>query len=101
MAFRQQGHNVTILESSRFSNEVGAAIHIAPNCNGLLLRMDLNIEDVGANEMNGLKIFAPHGAVVQEADLRMANKIWQHVRWQIVCGDCMALTEFSEMAACT
>lgn len=41
--------------------------------------MGLNIEDVGANELTGLKIYAPHGAVVQEADLRMANKIWQHV----------------------
>ncbi|GAB7344283.1 hypothetical protein MBLNU457_2156t2 [Dothideomycetes sp. NU457] len=83
LALRQQGHNVTILESSSFSNEVGAAIHIAPNCNGLLLRMGLDIEDVGANELTGLKIFAPHGAVVQEADLRMANKIWQH-KWLLV-----------------
>ena len=63
--------------------------------------MGLNIEDVGANEMNGLKIFAPHGAVVQEADLRMANKIWQHVSWPIVCSDCIGLIKLAEMVTST
>ncbi|KAH0268542.1 hypothetical protein KCU71_g19355, partial [Aureobasidium melanogenum] len=34
IALREQGHDVTLLESSRFSNETGAAIHMAPNANG-------------------------------------------------------------------
>ena len=76
---RQAGHVVTIFEASKFSNETGAAIHIAPNCNGILRRLGLNIEDIGANECTGIKIAIPQGKVVEQADLREANKLWQHV----------------------
>jgi len=85
IALRQQGHNVTLLETSRFSNEVGAAIHIAPNCNGLLKRMGLDIRDVGANKLNYLTIWNPDGKEMMSADLREPNKLWQHVStplWQ-------------------
>lgn len=46
---RKQGHHVTLLEQSRFANEVGAAMHLAPNANGLLRRVGLYAEDIGAN----------------------------------------------------
>lgn len=46
---RKQGHHVTLLEQSRFANEVGAAMHLAPNANGLLRRVGLFAEDIGAN----------------------------------------------------
>ncbi|KAJ3528055.1 hypothetical protein NM208_g10396 [Fusarium decemcellulare] len=46
---RRQGHHVTLLEQSRFANEVGAAMHLAPNANGLLRRIGLFAEDIGAN----------------------------------------------------
>lgn len=71
---------MTILETSRFSNEVGAAIHIAPNCNGILRRLGLKVEDVGANECTGIRIAIPQGKFVADNDLREANKLWQHVR---------------------
>ncbi|KAL9622639.1 MAG: hypothetical protein Q9160_002949 [Pyrenula sp. 1 TL-2023] len=54
LALRQQGHKVTLLEASTFSNETGAAIHMAPNANGLLRRMGLNLEDVGGNTLDSL-----------------------------------------------
>lgn len=41
---RQQGHTVTVLEQSRFANEVGAALHLAPNAHGLLKRMCIQPE---------------------------------------------------------
>lgn len=41
---RQQGHAVTVLEQSRFANEVGAALHLAPNAHGLLKRMGIQPE---------------------------------------------------------
>lgn len=48
---RRQGHKVTVLEQSRFANEVGAAMHLAPNANGLLRRIGVFAEKVNANLM--------------------------------------------------
>ena len=85
IALRQQGHHVTLLESSSFSNETGAAIHMAPNANGLLRRMGLYLEDVGANEMCGYAQYEGHsGKKLHSMDLKAANKIWQHVRPSIL-----------------
>ncbi|PSK48602.1 Ubiquinone biosynthesis monooxygenase COQ6, mitochondrial [Elsinoe australis] len=83
LALRQIGHNVTILETSKFSNETGAAIHIAPNCSGLLQRMGLYIEKVGGNAMNGVAMFLPNGKKIMHADMRESNKQWQHP-WHLV-----------------
>lgn len=81
LSLRQQGHDVTILESSKFSNETGAAIHMAPNANGLLRRMGLYIEDIGANEMARIAQYdGVSGKKLMGADLAEANSIWQHVR---------------------
>jgi 2-polyprenyl-6-methoxyphenol hydroxylase-like FAD-dependent oxidoreductase len=51
---RQQGHIVTVLEQSRFANEVGAALHIAPNAHGLLKRMGIHPEKT-ANLMESVR----------------------------------------------
>jgi thioredoxin reductase len=51
---RYQGHRVTVLEQSRFANEVGAALHLAPNANGLLRRIGIFAERVGANLMESV-----------------------------------------------
>jgi 2-polyprenyl-6-methoxyphenol hydroxylase-like FAD-dependent oxidoreductase len=48
IALRQQGHEVTLLERSRFSQELGAAVHLAPNANGLLKRYGIFAEEFGA-----------------------------------------------------
>lgn len=80
LALRQQGHDVTILETSKFSNETGAAIHMAPNANGLLRRMGLYLEDVGGNEMCALAQYeARSGKKLFGMPLKAANSIWQHV----------------------
>ncbi|KAF3384696.1 FAD-dependent urate hydroxylase [Penicillium rolfsii] len=50
IAFRKQGHEVTLLERSRFAQELGAALHLAPNCNGILKRLGIFAESFGANE---------------------------------------------------
>jgi salicylate hydroxylase len=41
----RERHRVTIIESSKFKNEIGAAVHLAPNVTKILLRwgIDLNI----------------------------------------------------------
>lgn len=51
ISLRNQGHHVTILEQSRFANELGAAVHLAPNANGVLRRIGVYAEKVGANLM--------------------------------------------------
>jgi glycine/D-amino acid oxidase-like deaminating enzyme len=56
---RRQGHKVTILEQSRFANEVGAALHLAPNANGLLRRIGIHAEDIGANLMESVRTTIP------------------------------------------
>lgn len=84
IALREQGHDVTLLESSRFSNETGAAIHMAPNANGLLKRFGVDIEKVGANECNRISQYhAESGKALFQVDLTMPNKQWQH-KWLLV-----------------
>ncbi|KAI5212844.1 FAD/NAD(P)-binding domain-containing protein [Aureobasidium subglaciale] len=84
IALREQGHDVTLLESSKFSNETGAAIHMAPNANGLLKRYGVDIEKVGANECSRIAQYhAESGKALFQVDLTMPNKQWQH-KWLLV-----------------
>lgn len=80
---RQQGHLVTLLEQSRFANEVGAAMHLAPNCNGLLRRIGLRAEDIGANEMEHVTEYDDKNNVTRVVSLAESNKQWQHP-WHLV-----------------
>ncbi|PSN74359.1 FAD/NAD(P)-binding domain-containing protein [Corynespora cassiicola Philippines] len=75
---RQQGHHVTLLEQSRFANELGAAVHLAPNANGLLRRMGLDAQSIGSVEIFGMSQYKPDGSVVFNINLTEKNKRWQH-----------------------
>jgi 2-polyprenyl-6-methoxyphenol hydroxylase-like FAD-dependent oxidoreductase len=77
---RQQGHQVTLLEQSRFANELGAAVHLAPNANGLLKRMGLVAEETGANEALVMSQYLPNGHQLFSVDLEKTGEIWQH-KW--------------------
>lgn len=79
---RQQGHNVTLLEQSRFANELGAAVHLAPNCNGLLRRMGLIPEAYGAVKCQRLSQLFPDGQTMFSIDLEKDAGRWQHP-WQL------------------
>jgi len=78
IALRQQGHHVQIFEQSRFACEVGAAVHLAPNANGILRRLGIYADEFGANPMNKLIEFDFHGQLKRDLDLREENKMWQH-----------------------
>ncbi|EWY94922.1 salicylate hydroxylase [Fusarium oxysporum NRRL 32931] len=80
---RRQGHRVTLLEQSRFANEVGAAMHLAPNANGILRRLGIFAETIGANVFERIKEFNAANEVMRDAELTEANKIWQHP-WHLV-----------------
>ncbi|KAI0482202.1 hypothetical protein GGR56DRAFT_619005 [Xylariaceae sp. FL0804] len=81
-ALRRNGHQVEIFEQSRFSSETGAAVHLAPNSNGVLRRWGLLAETFGANAMNKLLEYDPSGGIIREIDLTEPNKMWQHP-WQL------------------
>lgn len=78
IALRQQGHRVQIFEQSRFACEVGAAVHLAPNANGILRRLGIYADACGANLMNKLTEFDSKGQLKRDLDLREENKMWQH-----------------------
>lgn len=43
-----------IFERSQLAQETGAAIHLAPNCHGILRRLGIFPESFGANLLNGV-----------------------------------------------
>ncbi|KAK7432709.1 hypothetical protein QQZ08_000568 [Neonectria magnoliae] len=83
IGLRCEGHDITLYEQSRLASEVGAAVHMAPNANGLLRRWGVIPETFGANLMNSFKDFQPGGGLIKHIDLTGPNKQWQHP-WQLV-----------------
>lgn len=77
IALRQQGHRVEVsypcqtnevvtdreqlFERSRFANEIGAAIHLSPNCNGVLQRLGIDATKFGAVETEMVRCLTCHG----------------------------------------
>ncbi|KAH7191521.1 hypothetical protein BKA60DRAFT_418614, partial [Fusarium oxysporum] len=54
IGLREEGHKVTVFERSALAQETGAAMHLAPNCHGLLQKYDIFPETFGANKNNGV-----------------------------------------------
>ena len=83
IALRRQGHQITLLERSRFAKEFGAAVHIAPNCYGILKRLGLRVETIGALELTGLESYKQDGSLELAVDLKEKAGLWQHP-WMMV-----------------
>ena len=79
LALRQRGHHVTLLEKSTFHQEAGAAIHLGPNCSGILHRLGMRPEILGANLFNGMAQYSGSGEVKMKMDLRYINKQWENL----------------------
>lgn len=52
-----------LFERSRFTNEIGAAIHLSPNANGVLQRLGVDAKKFGAVETELVGIAYPHGKI--------------------------------------
>lgn len=78
IALRQQGHEVVILEQSRFATEAGAAIHLAPNANGILRRLGIFAEERGANLMERLTEYTAAGEETRSMSTAQSSTMWQH-----------------------
>ncbi len=72
-----------LYEQSRFANEVGAAVHLPPNANGILRRWGMRAETFGANPMERLVNMDELGAVLSDIPLVESNRRWQHP-WHLV-----------------
>ncbi|CAJ2501729.1 Uu.00g045820.m01.CDS01 [Anthostomella pinea] len=83
IALRRSGHHVELYEQSRFSSETGAAVHLAPNANGILRHWGLVASTFGANSMDKIMEYNPAGGVIRDIDLTGANEMWQHP-WELV-----------------
>ncbi|KAK8139745.1 salicylate hydroxylase [Apiospora sp. TS-2023a] len=83
IALRRQGHVIDLYEQSSLASETGAAVHLAPNSNGLLRRWGIYAETFGACNTTKVVEFASTGGMIKEIDLTMPNKMWQHP-WQLV-----------------
>lgn len=83
IAFREQGHDVEIFEQSKMAQETGAAIHLAPNSNGLLRRMGLYAEDFGGVECVGFTNNLPNGQPRFSMHTGHAAEKWKHP-WHLV-----------------
>ncbi|RMZ67774.1 salicylate hydroxylase [Pyrenophora seminiperda CCB06] len=95
---RKQGHNVTLLEASRFANELGAAVHLAPNANGLLRRMGFIPEEHGAVDCLRMSQFLPTGKQLFSVDLKADAKKWAYP-WQLAHRVTLH-SELKRMATC-
>lgn len=78
LALRKKGHNVTILEKASQYQEVGAAIHLGPNCSGILLNLGFRPARVGANLYMGMAQYNGSGGTKMHMDLSEVNKQWKN-----------------------
>ncbi|KAL2847477.1 hypothetical protein BJY01DRAFT_234284 [Aspergillus pseudoustus] len=83
IALRQQGHRVELFERSRFSSEIGAAIHLTPNANAALLKLGIDATTLGAVESEKLRVFPPNGPELFSLDIKKTAGFWRH-RWLLV-----------------
>ncbi|KAF2673842.1 FAD/NAD(P)-binding domain-containing protein [Microthyrium microscopicum] len=82
LALRQQGHEITLFEKTEDAKEVGAAMHLVPNCNGLLRRLGIRPETFGANLQEVMTEYSYTGELRFSVPLREANKRWAYP-WQL------------------
>ena len=78
IALRRIGHDVVVVEQWSGANETGAAIHLAPNANGILRRLGLYAESFGGNLMRHLTEYTQDGIEKLSLDLEKPNEIWQY-----------------------
>ncbi|KAI8286063.1 hypothetical protein K4K60_000757 [Colletotrichum sp. SAR11_57] len=83
IALRRQGHQVDLYEQSRLNSETGAAVHLAPNSNGLLRRWGIYAETFGGNPANHFKERDQNNKGGFDVDITKHKGQWQHP-WQLV-----------------
>lgn len=83
IALRQAGHHVEVFEQSSLSHETGAAVHLVPNCNGLLRRLGLRAESLGAVECLANDNYTADGVLEEKVVYPDAESTWGYP-WHLV-----------------
>ncbi|RLL94111.1 hypothetical protein CFD26_103403 [Aspergillus turcosus] len=83
IALRRQGHQVEVFERSRFANEIGAAIHLTPNANGLLKRIGVDPLQHGAVRTEQIRDFKSDGELNFTTNIAQFADTWQH-EWLLI-----------------
>ncbi|SPO06393.1 related to salicylate 1-monooxygenase [Cephalotrichum gorgonifer] len=78
IGLREQGHQVELFERSKLAEEEGAAIHLQPNCVGILRRLGIHPEAFGSNPLQGRMEYDFDGNLRLDLDVTESQKIWQH-----------------------
>lgn len=81
VGLRQQGHNVTLFERSALAKEIGAAMHIAPNCTALLNRMNIDPAEYGGVELFGMNSYSAGGELWSSRNSREDNRKYPCTWW--------------------
>ncbi|KFY29470.1 hypothetical protein V491_00018 [Pseudogymnoascus sp. VKM F-3775] len=82
IALRQAGHRVVLYESSRFAVEIGAAIHLPPNVNGLLRRFGTRPEEWGANQAEHVTLYSKDGSIISTKNIAGVSLAYPYP-WQL------------------
>ncbi|KAL4892011.1 FAD/NAD(P)-binding domain-containing protein [Aspergillus ambiguus] len=83
IALGKQGHEVVILEKSKFNRETGAAIHMPPNCTALLEWMDASPTQFGGTLLEEIHRYDDHGDLKYKKEFAEIRKYWQ-AEWYLV-----------------
>ncbi|KZM28363.1 Salicylate 1-monooxygenase [Ascochyta rabiei] len=67
IALTRAGHDVDVFEKSSFHNEVGAAIHLAPNATRVLKSWDCDLESMDPSPCNHISLWKASGEFVTVA----------------------------------
>lgn len=76
VGLRQQGHDVHVFEKSGFNNEVGAALTVPPNVDGLLKRLGLVPNDNGFTTEEWVTRFTAQGEILTQIDFSKIRKFF-------------------------
>ncbi|KAJ5369081.1 uncharacterized protein N7496_008841 [Penicillium cataractarum] len=80
---RHQGHKVLVFERSKFSAEVGAAIHVAPNCQRLLTRMGISTTDHGGTPLERVINLSCRNYIAPDVDLTLTSYLLESSPWEM------------------
>ncbi|CAD0098780.1 unnamed protein product [Aureobasidium mustum] len=84
LALRKQGHEVTVIERSRFAVETGAAMHMAPNATALLEWMDVRPSEVGGTLLRQMRRFDANGNLLHTKEFGPEDRSHWQTEWYLV-----------------
>lgn len=78
LGLRKNGHNVTVFEQSRTGTDIGAAVTLAPNANGILRRLGIEAQNDGAILRQKHTEYNAAGQPLISIDLTKTAGLFQH-----------------------